>query len=74
LWLPFGFICGEIGHCGDQVEVDHLLPIHQAQLLSYLKLSKCSVGLLINFNVKVLKDGIRRVVNHFPDSAVSAVE
>jgi GxxExxY protein len=48
--------------------VDHLGPIHQAQLLSYLKLSGCKVGLLINFNVKVLKDGIRRVVNDFPDS------
>lgn len=48
--------------------IDSLAPIHQAQLLSYLKLSGCRVGLLINFNVKVLKDGIRRVVNDFPDS------
>jgi len=48
--------------------IDRLLPIHQAQLLSYLKLSGCKVGLLINFNVRVLKDGIRRVVNDFPDS------
>ncbi len=48
--------------------VDRLAPIHQAQLLSYLKLSGCKVGLLINFNVKVLKNGIRRVVNDFPDS------
>ncbi|MGB2727742.1 MAG: GxxExxY protein [Halobacteriota archaeon] len=48
--------------------VDRLVPIHQAQLLSYLRLSGCNVGLLINFNVKVLKDGIRRVVNDFPDS------
>jgi len=48
--------------------VDHLGSIHQAQLLSYLKLSGCKVVLLINFNVKVLKDGIRRVVNDFPDS------
>jgi len=48
--------------------VDRLMPIHQAQLLSYLKLSGCKVGLLINFNVKVLKDGIRRVVNNFPDT------
>ena len=47
--------------------VDHLEPIHQAQLLSYLKLSGCKVGLLINFNVKMLQDGIRRVVNNFPD-------
>ncbi len=48
--------------------VDRLMPIHQAQLLSYLKLSGCKVGLLFNFNVRVLKDGIRRVVNGFPDS------
>ncbi len=48
--------------------IDRLIPIHQAQLLSYLKLSGCKVGLLINFNVRVLKDGIRRVVNDFPDS------
>jgi len=48
--------------------IDRLMPIHQAQLLSYLKLAGCKVGLLINFNVKVLKDGIRRLVNDFPDS------
>ena len=48
--------------------IEKLMPIHQAQLLSYLKLSECKVGLLINFNVKVLKDGIKRVVNNFPDS------
>jgi GxxExxY protein len=44
--------------------VDHLAPIHQAQLLSYLKLSGCEVGLLINFNVKVLKQGICRLINN----------
>jgi len=47
--------------------VDTLLPIHEAQLLSYLKLTGFKVGLLINFNVKALKDGIRRKVNNFPD-------
>jgi len=36
-------------------------PIHEAQLLSYLKLANCHIGLLINFNVKILKDGIRRI-------------
>ena len=46
--------------------VKKLLPIHQAQLMSYLKLSDCKVGLLINFNVKGLKNGIKRVVNNFP--------
>ena len=43
--------------------VDSLAPIHQAQLLSYLKISDCEVGLLINFNVKLLKQGIVRMVN-----------
>ena len=47
--------------------VDRLAPIHEAQLLSYLKLSRCKVGLLISFNVKFLKDGIRRMVNKFPN-------
>lgn len=45
--------------------VEKLEPIHEAQLLSYLKLSGCEVGLLINFNVKMLKDGIRRLVNKY---------
>ena len=45
--------------------VEELGPVHEAQLLSYLKLSGCRVGLLINFNVKVLKQGIRRLVNDF---------
>ena len=40
--------------------VDAILPINEAQLLSYLKLSGCRVGLLINFNVSILKKGIRR--------------
>ncbi len=39
-----------------------LLPVHHAQLLTYLKLERRSLGLLVNFNVPVLKDGIRRVV------------
>ena len=43
--------------------VDSLAPIHQSQLLSYLKLSGCEVGLLINFNVKLLRQGIVRMVN-----------
>ena len=44
--------------------VDAVLPIHQAQLLSYLKLSGRKLGLLMNFNVLHLKDGIKRVVNN----------
>lgn len=42
--------------------VDKLLPIHEAQLLSYLKLSDHRVGLLINFNVRLLTEGIKRLV------------
>jgi GxxExxY protein len=41
--------------------VNDLQPVHHAQLLTYLKLERKSLGLLINFNVPVLKDGIRRV-------------
>jgi GxxExxY protein len=47
--------------------VDHLAPLHEAQLLAYLKLSGCKVGLLINFNVLVLRKGIRRIVNNLPE-------
>jgi GxxExxY protein len=43
--------------------VEELLPIHEAQLLSYLRLLQKKVGLLINFNVKVLKYGIQRFTN-----------
>jgi len=42
---------------------DVLEPIHEAQLLTYLKLTGIKVGLLINFNVPVLKNGIRRIAN-----------
>jgi GxxExxY protein len=43
--------------------VDSIAPIHEAQLPSYLRLSKKKVGLIINFNVKVLRYGIRRLVD-----------
>ena len=43
--------------------VESLLPIHEAQLLTYLRLSGHRLGLLINFNVPILKNGIKRVVN-----------
>ena len=43
--------------------IDTILPIHKAQLLSYLKISGFKVGLLINFNVNILKDGIIRLMN-----------
>ncbi len=42
--------------------VDSLTPLHKAQLMSYLKLSGLNLGLLINFNVQVLKSGIQRVI------------
>ena len=42
--------------------VDQISPVHEAQILSYLKFSGCKIGLLINFNVKLLKDGIRRFI------------
>jgi len=43
--------------------VDKLAPIHEAQLLTYLRLSALRVGLLMNFNTTRLKDGLRRMVN-----------
>lgn len=42
--------------------VEKLAPIHEAQVISYLKASKLSLGLLINFNVPILKDGIKRII------------
>jgi len=42
--------------------VDALNPVHFAQLMTYLKLSKCRIGFLINFNVQSLKDGIKRII------------
>jgi GxxExxY protein len=48
--------------------VEKLLPIHEAQLLSYLRLANKRVGLLMNFHVSVLRNGLKRIVNEFPDS------
>ncbi len=45
--------------------VDQLLPIHEAQLLTYLRLAGKRFGLLVNFNEKILKAGIRRLVNGY---------
>ena len=42
--------------------VEQFTPVHEAQILSYLKFSGCQIGLLINFNVKLLKNGIRRFI------------
>ena len=43
--------------------VDKIADVHVAQVLTYLKLSKCKLGLLLNFNTKLLKDGIKRIAN-----------
>ena len=52
--------------------VESLQPIHEAQVLTYLKLGGWTVGLLINFNVPVLRDGIKRVVLNYKDVSASS--
>lgn len=48
--------------------VEKILPVHEAQILSYMKLSKSPLGLLINFNEKLLKDGVKRfALSEFAD-------
>ena len=42
--------------------IDTLLPVHQAQIMTYLRLSGCRLGFLINFNVKMSRNGVRRIV------------
>jgi GxxExxY protein len=44
--------------------VEALNDLHLAQVLTYLKLTNCKLGLLLNFNITILKNGIRRVVNN----------
>jgi GxxExxY protein len=44
--------------------VEKLLPIHEAQLLTYLKMKNCKLGFLLNWNVPRMKDGIKRMVNN----------
>ena len=44
--------------------VEKLLPIHEAQLLTYLKMKPCKLGFLLNWNVPRMKDGIKRMVNN----------
>jgi len=51
--------------------VEKILPIHEAQLLSYLRLAHKRVGLLINFHVPILKNGLKRIVNEFPDTLLA---
>lgn len=45
--------------------VERILPVHEKQLLSYLKIANKKIGLLVNFNVNLLKDGIERIVNGY---------
>lgn len=52
--------------------VERLQPIHSAQLITYLKLSGCHLGLLINFNEKLLKNGLKRIVNEHPEKKPTA--
>lgn len=69
------FYKGQLIECGYRIDLlientlivelksaDKLLPIHEAQLLTYMELAQIKVGLLINFNVQLLKDGIKRMV------------
>jgi GxxExxY protein len=44
--------------------VEKILPIHEAQLMTYLKLTGCKIGFLLNWNVNLMKDGLKRKVNH----------
>jgi GxxExxY protein len=49
--------------------VESVTAVHKAQLLSYLKLTGCPIGLLINFNVELLKGGVCRIVNNFTETS-----
>ena len=49
--------------------VESILPVHMSQLLGYLKLSGVSLSYLLNFNVKSMKGGIKRVVNNYPSTS-----
>lgn len=47
--------------------VEHVAPVHKKQLLTYLKLANCRLGLLINFGSELIKQGINRIANGLPD-------
>jgi GxxExxY protein len=71
--LEYKGICMEVGYRADFVieeklllelkTVDALLPVHTAQVITYLRLKKFPLGLLINFNEALIKDGIHRILN-----------
>ena len=52
--------------------VDKILPIHEAQLLTYLKVTNISLGFLLNWNVTLMKNGIKRMVNNLSRSEVKS--
>ena len=65
--LPVGFRADIIVEDKVLIElksVETLLPLHWKQVLTYLKVANLKLGLLINFNATVIKDGIRRIVNN----------
>ena len=75
--LEYGFRADMVINAKVVVEIkckEALHPVDQAQLLSYLRLLDLQVGLLINFHVFVLKDGIKRMVNHYQDVPVDDAE
>ena len=64
--LEVGFRCDMVVNDMVVIElksVEHVLPVHKKQLLTYLRLMNKHVGLLVNFNTELVKDGITRIVN-----------
>ena len=47
--------------------IEQIAPVHKKQLLTYLRLANCRLGLLINFNTELIRDGISRVANNLPE-------
>ncbi len=63
--LPAGYFADIIVEQSVLIElksVERILPVHEAQTLTYLRLSNCKIGLLMNFNTTLLKDGLRRFI------------
>jgi len=70
IFLEIGFRCDFLVDKRIIVEcksVKEITPLDRAQLLNYLKITDLTVGLLINFNVRILKSGIKRIVNNYSD-------
>ncbi len=73
-WLDCGYRLDILVDDAVVVEIkalEQLLPIHEAQLLTYLKLGEWQVGLLINFNTTMLKHGIKRILNKYQGEDIS---